>query len=263
MKKKLLLLLAIVLTLPACQPDPLTVSTNYMNAVKNGNAEAMLAEVSDDIVLVVAGDPLFHAETSGKEEMRAYIEGNASSGMVMELTGDPVVNGSQITIPTRLSIPDFKAIGVEWITGKDVITIEKGKVVHDVWTLDDTSRDKLLTTFGELQRQFEENLIGGWFNDSGGVGKEAEFHYFADGTYEMVRYVIGEKTLWDKGTYTVQGSVVTYTTTENKYCAENDKGSYEMNILPDGTLQAILIEDGCMKRKPPIDGPIPFSRIME
>jgi|GEM_PF-2255548 len=263
MKKKLLLLLAIVLILAACQPDPLTVGTDYLNAVKNGNAEAMLAEVSDDVVLVVVGDPLFHIETNGKEEMGNYMKGNTDSGMVMELTGDPVVNGNQVTIPNRLSIVDFKALGVEWIAGKDVITVEKGKVIRDVWTLDASSRDELLATFAELQRQFEKDLVGGWFNDSGGTGKEAEFHFFADGTYEMIRYVVGEKMLWDKGTYTVQGNMVTYTTTENKYCAVNDQGSYEMSILSDGTLQAILIEDICMKRKPPIDGPIPFSRITE
>ena len=193
MKKKLLLLLAIVLILTACQPDPLTVGTDYLNAVKNDNAEAMLAEVSDDVVLVVAGDPLFHIETNGKEEMGNYMKGNAESGMVMELTGDPVVNGNQITISNRLSIADFKALGVEWITGKDVITVEKGKVIRDVWTLDESSRDELLATFAELQRQFEEGLVGGWFNDSGGTGMEAEFHFFADGTYEMIRYVVGEK----------------------------------------------------------------------
>ena len=181
MKKKLLLLLAIILILSACQPDPLTVSTNYLNAVKNGDAEAMLAEVSDDVVLVVSGDPLFHNETNGKEEMRAYMEKNSASGMVMELTGEPVVNGNQITIPNRLSIADFKAIGVEWITGEDVITIEKGKVIYDVWTLDESSRNELFATFTELQRQFEKNLVGTWRAFGDDETYKTDFRYHADG----------------------------------------------------------------------------------
>ncbi len=48
----------------------------------------------------------------------------------MELTAASVVNGNQVTYPNRFAIDDFKAMGVDWVAGQDVVTIENGKVTR-------------------------------------------------------------------------------------------------------------------------------------
>ncbi len=263
MNKKLVWLLILSLALAACQKQSLTVGNEYMNALQDGDIDSMLETVSDDIALVVSGDPIFHNELTGKNAMREYLENNAASGFKLELTADPIINDNQLIYPNRFAINDFTAIGVDWVTGQDELTIENGKITRDVWTIDDVSRTKLTEVFANLQRQFEANLIGTWHLDGETESEQANFRYHPDGTYELVRYIVGAETMWDKGVYSCEGNLVTLTTTEAYYCKVDDKGVYEMQFLEDGSMQISLVDELCWKRKPPVDGPVTLKRIVE
>ena len=128
---------------PVATPTAQSVGDAYMAALETGDAEAMLAQVSEDVTLVIDGGAIFYEEVTGTESMREYLAGLASQGFQLELTGAPFVNGNQATYPDRFALNDFKAIGVDWVAGQDVLTIENGKVTRDVWTIDPTAETAL------------------------------------------------------------------------------------------------------------------------
>ena len=263
MKKCLVLLLVVVLGMTACQERPLSVGDTYIGALQNGETEEMLAAVSENVALVVDGNPFFYNEITGKEAMRTYYTGDlASSGFRFEVTGDAEVKDNQLTYPARFAMDVFKEVGVDWVSGKEVLTIEDGKVVRDVWTIDESSQAALGAAFAALEPTFADNLVGDWrFEGGEGVGN-VDFSYHADGTYEMVRYIADSATIWDTGEYALEGQTITLTTTEDHYCGVGDVGVYEMAITESGQLESNVVDDVCWRRSPPIEGPIYLSPLM-
>ena len=253
MKRRLTLLIVLLVTLAACQAQPLAVGNKYMDAVVRNDTEAMIATTSDDMVMIVDGGPFFHNEMSGKEALLKYAQGNVATGFRLELTGDPVVAGSQVTYPDRFAMDVFRKVGVEWINGVDVVTIESGKVTRDVWTIDEASVQHLTAAFAAQKSLTVDKLVGVWRWDGGeGIGvSETTFH--ADGTYQLVRMISGAAVLWDAGTYAIKGDQVTLTTSEAHYCQVGDQGLYQVAITEDGKLEQKPVEDSCGRRKPPVD----------
>lgn len=229
----------------------------YFTAVEEGNVDAMLDTLSDDIVLVTDLNPFFAHELVGKEEVRAFNAAETAKGWQLQVLTPPALNGDTVTCTSQFAHNDFRAIGVDWVSGTDVLTVKDGKISRHVFTIDDASREKLGAAFAALEAALApEDLSGTWRFDGGeGVGN-VDFRYNPDGTYEMVRYITGSETLWDKGSYTIDGDVVTLTTAEAHYCAVGDSGSYTMSINADGQLESSLIEDVCWRRKPPVEGPM-------
>lgn len=159
--------LVLLLSLTACGAASVkNVGDAYIEAVATGDSEAMLARVSDDAVLVVDGGSIFQNELVGKEAIREYMAGNASAGFRLELTGDAVVTGNQITYPDQFALNEFQALGVDWVAGQDVLTIEQGQVVRDVWTIDPAAEQALqeailrATVMGWTQATNDQNLEG-------------------------------------------------------------------------------------------------------
>lgn len=253
MKRRLTLLIVLLVTLAACQAQPLAVGNKYMDAVVRNDTEAMIATTSDDMVMIVDGGPFFHNEMSGKEALLKYAQGNVATGFRLELTGDPVVAGSQVTYPDRFAMDVFRKVGVEWINGVDVVTIESGKVTRDVWTIDEASVQHLTAAFAAQKSLTVDKLVGVWRWDGGeGIGvSETTFH--EDGTYRLIRIISGAEVLWDAGTYAIKGDQVTLTTSEAHYCKVGDQGIYQMAITEDGKLEQKPVEDSCGRRKPPVN----------
>ena len=245
---------AVLLILAACQPPPEAAGDRYMDAVVRNDADAMVATISDDTVMIVDGGPFFHNEITGKQAMQEYLQGNAATGFKLERTGDAVVAGNQVTYPNRFALDVFREVGVEWINGADVVTVENGKVTRDVWTIDEASIQELAAAFAALEGLTADKLAGTWRKDWGtGIGV-SDMRYRDDGTYELIRYIAGGPTVWDAGTYAVDGDRVTLTTGEAHYCKVGDLGVYQVVMTDDGRLEQTTIEDGCWRRKPPGEG---------
>lgn len=262
MNRGLTLVLVLLVVLAACQAPPLTTGNKYMGAVERNDTEAMIASISDNMTMIVDGGPFFHSEMSGKEALREYSQGNVATGFRLELTGDPVVAGNQVTYPDRFAMDAFRDLGVEWISGVDVVTIENGKVMRDVWTIDKASVQQLSAVFAALESLAVDELAGTWRWEGGeGIGvSETSFH--EDGTYQLIRMVSGAEVLWDAGTYAIEGDQVTLTTSEAHYCKVGDQGIYQMAITDDGKLEQTPIEDGCGRRKPPVEESFYLERVM-
>jgi ketosteroid isomerase-like protein len=169
MKTSFYLLACLVLLIGAagCQATNVeSVGDPYMQALAAGDAEAMLVRASDDVVLVIDGGSIFYNELAGKEAMRGYLADMASAGFRLELTGEKVVAGNQITYPDRFALDEFQALGVDWVAGQDILTIEKGRVVRAVWTIDPAAETALheailrATVMGWAQSTNDQDLEG-------------------------------------------------------------------------------------------------------
>ena len=253
MKKCIPVVLMLLVVLASCAAPPLAVGNKYMDAVVRNDADAMVATLSDEMVMVVDGGPFFHNELTGKEALRQYIQGNAATGFQLELTGDPVVAGNQVTYPDRFAMDVFRDVGVEWINGVDVVTVENGKVTRDVWTIDEAAIQELAAAFAALEGLTAEKLAGTWRWDGGAEFGVSDVTYHDDGTYELIRYVAGGEVLLDEGTFAIEGDRVALTTTVAHYCKVGDSGVYQLVIGEDGKLENTPLEDTCWQRKPPVD----------
>ncbi len=257
MKKRLLPLMILALVaISACQAPALAVGKAYMDALARGDMDGMVSQVADSVILVVNSGGIFDSQLTGKEAMRGYYQQLGPSGFRLELTGDPMVSGNQVTFPDRFAINDFRNMGIDWVTGKDVLTIENGKVVRDVWTIDDASRQALAAALAAQMALTPKKLAGTWRFDLGPEFGNADVRYHEDGTYEMVRYVVDSEILWDQGTYAIEGDTVTLTTTQPHYCKAGDRGVYRIKLTDQGQLESTAVEDACWQRKPPVEGPM-------
>ena len=158
-----------------------SVGDAYMQAMAAGDAEALLAQVSDDVTLVIDGGALFHNELSGKEAMREYLAGITSAGFQLELT-DSGVNGNRLTYPNRFALSDFQALGVAWVAGQDALIIENGKVVRDVWTIDPAAETA-------LQEAMSWAMVMNWTQTVNDQDMEENLAMVAD---DIQRVVIGD-----------------------------------------------------------------------
>lgn len=259
MKKLLFALLLLMGLLSACQPDPVDVLDAYSQGWNSQDVEAVLEMVTDDFEIVVDGDPFFYTELSGKEAFAAYLTENFAGNFVVEYPEPLIVDDNQISTTVRYTLDFFKELGVEWVTAVDEFTITDGKVSRHVSTLSAASTAELAAAFAALAALKAEDLVGSWRWDGGETIGFVDFHYYDDGTYEMVRYISGSETRWDAGHYTIEGSTLTFTTSEAIYCGESEQGIYEMTITEEGQLQSQLIEDNCWRRKPPVAEPVLLS----
>jgi len=250
----ILSLAAGLLIVAACHPPLQIVADRYMDAVERNDAAAMLAAISDDMVMIVDGGPFFHNEMAGKEALQEYLQGNVATGFRLERTGDAVVSGSQVTYPNRFAMEVFREAGVEWINGADVVTVENGKVTRDIWTIDEASIQELAAAFAALEGLTVEKLAGTWRKDWGTGAGVSESSYHEDSTYELVRYIAGSPVVMDAGAYAIDGDLVTLTTSKAHYCKVGEQGVYQVAITDDGKLEMTAIKDSCWQRKPPVDG---------
>ncbi len=166
------------------------------------------------------------------------------------------VDGNRVTTPVRFGLDPFRSVGVEWIYGH-------GRNYLRRWTRSAaTSSLSVRRAWLNWERPspLEEGLTpqklaGTWGYDNPDLGK-GHFRYHEDGTYEMVRNITGSETLWDVGTYEIEGDTVTLTTSEAHYCKIGTAGVYQMSITEDGLLESTAVDDACWRRKPPVDGPV-------
>lgn len=257
--KRLWVLVLVICLLSACQPQPQDAVNAYLAGWQNQDVETVLANVTDDMTLVIDGNPAFYTELTGKEELQVYLEENFAGGVQVEMLGKPEANGDQIVWASRFGLDAFREMGVEWLAGSDTYTVTDGKVSSFVWKINDEDLNTLLEAFATLPN-LANDLVGTWRwePEDSSIGP-VEFRYHENGTYELLRTIVDSEILWDVGDYVVEGNTVTLTTSEANYCGVGESGVYEMVVGEDGLLESVLIEDACFRRKPPIEEPVYLS----
>jgi hypothetical protein len=75
------------------------------------------------------------ATHTGKEEIRAYFEGNAALNAALEYE-DPQVEGDTVTLTVWYTDDDLRGLGLN-LEGISVVTVQDGKIVKETWTATD------------------------------------------------------------------------------------------------------------------------------
>lgn len=267
MKKAMWLILVVVLlALAGCQQTkPEEVVLAQVEAAKNGDLAAMQALYADDAVFTLAGLPFPDSVYSGRSEVDTFLAEQMGAHIQLQISVK-AVDGEKVTTASRYATDFFKSVGIDWMDADEVYTVRDGKIVACVSTTTPASAEALVAALAAIEAQqaalTPEKLAGTWQVDAGpGVGL-VEFQYLGDGTYEMVRYTAaGDPILWDAGTFSIEGDVVTLVSSDRaKYCEVGQSGSYQMTITESGQLQSVLVEDDCWDRRPPVEGPVVLDR---
>jgi hypothetical protein len=239
---------------PIPTPAPDSVALKLAEVVNARDLDGALALYADDAVVHSGGPEPF----VGKAEIQGWLEDMIADNFkieieILEVSGDKVIEKDTMTMDS------VSALGISSLTGVSEITVQGGQITALNFTFSEESLAQLQSAATPAITL--EELAGTWRWDGGtGIGV-ADFRYHPDGAYEMIRYIADSEVLWDAGTVQIEGSLVTFLSSEgSKYCVAGQRGSYEMSFTEDGQLKSELIEEECMRRKPPIEEPIVFSR---
>jgi hypothetical protein len=129
----LVLLLALPGALLAQESDPEALARAVYEAMNAGDVEVALALFADDAVLDLGAFGKF----SGKEELRAAFENEVALNASWEAS-DFRVEGNTVTFKSRYTSDMMQALGVT-LEAIEVITIEDGKIISDIWTATEES----------------------------------------------------------------------------------------------------------------------------
>lgn len=142
----LVVLLAIPVALYAQDTDPAAVAKALANAVNAGDVEAALALFADDAV-VDTGSPA--SPYTGKEEIRAWLEGMVATNFQIEIE-ILQVEGDTVTERDKFSDDDLRNLGIAPLEGISKITVQDGKITALIFTFTDESLAKLQAAMAAL-----------------------------------------------------------------------------------------------------------------
>jgi ketosteroid isomerase-like protein len=152
----LAVLAAVLLTLPmalyAQETDPETVVLAAFAAMNAGDVEGALAYYADDAVVNIVP----FATHTGKEEIRAYFEGNAALNATLEYENLQVERDT-VTVTVWFTDDDLRAIGLN-LEGIEEVTVQDGKIVTETWTATDETMAALEAAMAALPETGGEAL---------------------------------------------------------------------------------------------------------
>jgi hypothetical protein len=238
---------------PIPMPSPDSVALKLAQATNAQDLKGALALFAEDAVVNSGPEPFV-----GQAAVRGWLEGMIADNFqieieILEVSGDKVIEKDIMTMDS------VSALGIPSLEGISEITVREGKITALDFAFAEASLAALQSATAPAVTL--EDLVGAWRWDGGaGIGL-AEFRYYQDSTYEMIRYIVDSETRWDAGTIEIDGNLITFVSSEDsRYCEAGQRGSYEMSLGEDGQLKMEMVEDACMRRKPPIEEPILWSR---
>ncbi|MBN1546910.1 MAG: nuclear transport factor 2 family protein [Syntrophaceae bacterium] len=207
--KQITYLIFIAILLAACSPSNQNLVNSWQEALNKGRVNEALSYLAEDakvtIIPPAEGDGVYN----GHSEIRGWYETIASGKGSGSLKDCKSVSDSIACISTYTD-EGLKAMGVDFIEGEWVATIENGKIQAYTFT---TSQDSLAkfpppipTPVESLVNTINE-LVGTWWYPQGRV--KIEFN--ADGTG---RVISGSENIGqiDSGTYNFESGKVTFVT---------------------------------------------------
>ena len=148
----LLVLLALPTALYAQETDLEALITAYYEAVNAGDVESALSYFADDAVINIVP---FGTHT-GKEEIRAYLEGAVALNATLE-PENLQVEGDTLTLTVWYSDDDLRALSLK-LEGITEVTIQGGKIVTETWTATDETMAALQAAMSTLPETGGEAL---------------------------------------------------------------------------------------------------------
>jgi len=140
--KKLTLLLFITILLTACGPTPQSVANSWQEALNKGDIDAALSYLAEDAVVKISpAGPEGDAILTGHAEIRGWYE-TLTAGKGVTTLSNCKVNGETITCLDTYIDEGLKSMGVDFIEGEWVATINDGKIQSYTFTASPASLAK-------------------------------------------------------------------------------------------------------------------------
>lgn len=276
--KKLTLLLLVAILLTACGPAPQSVANSWQAALNKGDIDAALSFLAEDAVVTISpagpeGDAIF----TGHAEIRGWYE-TLTAGKGITTLSNCKVDGETITCKDVYSDDGLKAMGVDFLEGEWVATIQDGKIQAYTFVTSPASLAKLAppptpTTApteppvvaptnpplptptlapGEALASSVDDLVGKWWFSQAGVTIE----FRADGTVHVYSGSGTDIETQDEGTYTFDAGKVTW---EKSRACSGQFTTYEVYVTKqDGNRTwlrfQVLGSDPCKARAEVLSG---------
>lgn len=141
----LILVVALVVVLGACSrsPDPISLVNAWAQALNDGDVAKALSYLTDDaVVTIIPAPPGGTGVFTGREQIQAWYELIAGAHGIGTMTGCKVA-GNQMTCLDTYTDDDLKGMGVDFIEGEWVATLQNGKFKGYTMTMTPESLAKL------------------------------------------------------------------------------------------------------------------------
>ena len=141
----LIMALALAVSLGACSPspDPLSLVNAWAQALNDGDVDKALSYLTEDaVVTIVPAPPGGNGIFTGQEQIQAWYQAIARAHGIGKMANCKVA-GDQVTCLDTYTDDDFTAMGVDFIQGEWVATLENGKFKGYTMTMTPESLAKL------------------------------------------------------------------------------------------------------------------------
>lgn len=244
MKKHIIVLLAVLIALAACQTQkPESVVQALEEASNAGDLERAISLFSENaVVKILPSPPGPPGAFSGADEIQDWIGANmalnAQVGVeVLE------VSGNTVSTRTEFADDDIRSMGIAPLAGNEEYIVEDGKITSLTFTFTDESLAEMQAAMRISQGITESSLSGDW------VGS-IFIQFSSDGTFAAAEaaHLFAEAPL-DYGEYVLLGSTLTFNSADDSITCPGVNGSYDLSFTEEGRLLFTLLEDACGGRR--------------
>jgi hypothetical protein len=248
MKKLVVLLLAVVLALAACQTEkPDAIVRELEEATNDGDLEKAAAQFGENaFVNIIPPRQCSPGIFRGRDGIRGWLSAamalNARLGVeVLE------VNGETVSARTEYADDDTRDLGITPLVVREEYIIKGGKISSLTSALTDESLAELQAAMSFPHEITSDCLVGIWAGH--GI-----LQFKDDGTFAWAESIgLLEKMPSDFGEYELIGTTLSFHSSENSKICPGLHGSYELSLTEESRLQFNLLEAECRRRKDGLD----------
>lgn len=247
-----LILFMLTFVVSGCGVAPEDVATEFQNAINSQDTEAVMGLLADEVVLQVEGTQI----STGKREIQNWLESQA--GLNFQFEGTPVSTDSGVSFDACMISSDiWSYFGLGSMTGTCEIALAEDNIISFVVQFDENSKGRL----SESVAAVSADMIGIWITrnyltDSGDLYLE----FVEGGTGRLMGLPVdstpdpdpdakfeGASLKWTYENYIL--TIQNEGPASEKYCQEQDVGSYLVKMADGGGLQFKRLNDTCSLRE--------------
>jgi hypothetical protein len=253
MNKYLALLVVGLLLIAGCSSDPVSVATQFQDAVNSQDLESALELLAEDAVLQVDGTP----SRTGKAEIKNWLVTQADLNYRIE--GDPTASESGVAFENcSMSSDQWAFVRVNPMSGTCEVALEGGHITSFTIQFDENLKARLSDSGTAVSADLVEIWAGTSPDPEAVRYIPSFFQILEDGS---ARFAFSPEDLLIapdsdhpgvRFTWTYEGYVLTV---QNQgpaiegYCQEQDVGTYLFRNTDEDGIQFKSISDPCVWRK--------------